>query len=104
METNVFTLPAKTSLRQVVDAPKTPEQKAARKAADEFEAVFLADILKNMSVGLDPNGPFGGGHSEEMFKDMLNEQIANSISRNGGIGLSDAVYREILKSQEVENR
>ncbi|WP_321391705.1 rod-binding protein [Emcibacter sp.] len=101
MEPNIFTLPSKTTIRQPVEAPKTAAQKAARATAEEFEAVFLADILKNMSVGLDTDGPFGGGHAEEMYKGLLNEQIANSISRNGGIGLSDAVYREILKTQEA---
>jgi Rod binding domain-containing protein len=31
----------------------------------------------------------------------LNEEIGKSIAKNGGIGLSDAVYRELLKAQEV---
>ncbi|MBL4893979.1 MAG: rod-binding protein [Emcibacter sp.] len=55
-----------------------------------------------MSIGLKSDGPFGGGHSEEIFQDVMNEEIAKQIARNGGVGLSDAVYREILKTQEVE--
>ncbi|WP_417317884.1 rod-binding protein [Emcibacter sp.] len=102
MEPNIYTLPGSRSVvRPDVEAPKTAQQRAARAVADDFEAIFLADILKNLSVGLETDGPFGGGHAEEMYKGILNEQIANSISRNGGIGLSDAVYREILKTQEA---
>lgn len=101
MEANIFNIPPKTSVQPATEAPKTYAQKVARATAEEFEAVFLADILKNMSVGIKSDGPFGGGHAEEMYKGILNEEIANSISRNGGIGLSDAVYREILKTQEA---
>jgi len=79
----------------------TPFEKKARETAESFEAVFLSQILKSMSIGLKSDGPFGGGHSEEIFQDVLNEEIANQIARNGGIGLSDSVYREILKTQEV---
>ncbi len=76
------------------------EQKA-QETAVTFEAVFLSQILKSMSLGLKSDGPFGGGHSEEVFQDLLSEEMANHIARNGGIGLSESVYREILKTQEV---
>ncbi|MBL4612527.1 MAG: rod-binding protein [Emcibacter sp.] len=82
--------------------PTTPFERKARETAESFEAVFLSQILKSMSIGLKSDGPFGGGHSEEIFQDVMNEEIAKQIARNGGVGLSDAVYREILKTQEVE--
>lgn len=81
--------------------PGTPFEKKAREAAESFEAVFLSQILKSMSIGLKSDGPFGGGHGEEIFQDMLSEQMATHIAKNGGIGLSDSIYREILKTQEV---
>lgn len=86
---------------QAAPAPKTAFEHKARKSADEFEAIFLSQFLKQMTNGLKTDGPFGGGHSETIYRDLLNEQMANSISRNGGLGLSDAVYREILKTQEI---
>tara|TARA_B100001939_G_scaffold201813_1_gene173413 strand:- start:9724 stop:10074 length:351 start_codon:yes stop_codon:yes gene_type:complete len=101
MEMNVFDIQGKNVVQRSVESPKTPAQKAARDAANEFEAIFLAEILKNMSMGLQTDGPFGGGHSEGIYRGLLNEQMANTISRSGGIGLSDAVYREILKTQEA---
>lgn len=82
--------------------PSTPFERKARETADSFEAVFLSQILKSMSIGLKSDGPMGGGHSEDIFRDVLNEEISTQISRNGGIGLSDAVYREILKTQEAD--
>jgi Rod binding domain-containing protein len=79
-----------------------PENDAhLRKAALEFEAFFLSQFLNSMSSGLEPDGMFGGGESEKMFRSMLNDEYARSMSRNNGIGIADAVYREMLAMQEV---
>ncbi len=94
---------AQTAAQNKPAKPTTPFEKKARETADSFEAVFLSQILKSMSLGMKSDGPFGGGHSEEVFRDVLNEEIATQIARNGGIGLSDSVYREILKTQEVDS-
>lgn len=83
--------------------PVTAFEKKAHDTAESFEAVFLSQILKSMSVGIKADGPFGGGQGEEIFQDVMNEEISKQIAKNGGIGLSDAVYREILKTQEVGN-
>ncbi|WP_334129008.1 rod-binding protein [Sneathiella sp.] len=79
-----------------------PETDAAlRKTALEFEAFFLSQFLNSMSSGLDTEGMFSGGESEKMFRSMLNDEYARSMSRNNGIGIADAVYREMLAMQEV---
>jgi flagellar protein FlgJ len=88
-------------------APVAPrnslDPEAARKAATAFEEMFVSQLLQNMPSGTDPKGPFGGGQAEEFYQSMMNEQYAKSIVKNGGLGLSDTVYREMLKMQEVQN-
>lgn len=74
---------------------------AARKAADSFETMFISQLLQNIPSGSDPNGPFGGGEAEEMYQGMMNDEYANKIAKSGGIGLSDSIYRQILKMQEM---
>lgn len=81
--------------------PKTADEISARRSADEFEAIFISQMLKSMSVGVKTDGPFGGGQSEEIYRDLMNEELGQVMTSKGGIGLSDAIYREILKSQEV---
>jgi Rod binding domain-containing protein len=65
-----------------------------RNAAQEFEAVFLAQVLAKLNPGL-------GGDEQTPFHDMFNDELAKLISRSGGIGVADAVLKEMLKSQEV---
>ena len=73
---------------------KPGEVDAFRQAAQEFEAVFLAQVLAKLNPGLE-----GDEHSP--FHDMFNDELAKLISRSGGVGVADAVLRELLKSQEV---
>lgn len=73
----------------------------ARKAAEEFEGVFVTELLDSMSKGLKTEGPFTGGQGEETYRGLLNEAMAKEISRHGGVGIADQVYREILKMQEA---
>ena len=73
----------------------------AREAAEAFESIFLAQFLDQMFRGIKTDGAFGGGFSEGIYRSMVNEEVAKSISKAGGIGIADAVYREILSLQEV---
>lgn len=71
-----------------------------REVAEEFEAVFLAQVLQTMSVGLGGPGPLGDGDNEA-WAGMLQEEYGRLISKSGGIGVADALLREMLKLQEV---
>lgn len=70
---------------------------AARKAAEDFEAAFLGEMLKTAGVNTMPSG-FGGGAGEEAFASLLTDEYARRMAAAGGIGLAEHVYR-ILKSR-----
>lgn len=72
-----------------------------RETAEEFESVFLAQALQALNHGLGSAGPFGEGGGDA-FADMLQQEYGRLISRSGGIGIADAVMREMLRMQELE--
>lgn len=74
---------------------------SARKAATEFEAVFLTTMLEGMFSGLKTEPPFGGGHGEKIYRSMMVGEYAKEIARSGGLGIADHVYREIIAAQEA---
>jgi peptidoglycan hydrolase FlgJ len=82
-----------------VSGPGGPEA-AALAAAQEFEAVFLAQMLQNLTGDLSGEGPLGGDQGDP-FRHMLGEEIAKLISRAGGVGVGDAILKEMLKLQEL---
>ena len=77
-------------------------KKQARTIADDFEAVFLGQMLKPMFEGIKPEAPFGGGNSEAMWRSMQIEEYGKVITKAGGIGIADSVFREMLKLQEAK--
>ncbi len=75
---------------------------AAHDQAMEFESVFLTTFVQQMFSGIETDGPFGGGQSEEIYRSMMAEEYATTIARAGGVGIADHVYAEILKSQQID--
>lgn len=98
--------PATFLARQIgADVPKVgarPTAAQARRVAEEFESVFLAQFTSIMFSSVKSEGPFGGGPTEDIFKSLLAQEYGKTLARAGGFGVADSVYREILRSQEIE--
>jgi peptidoglycan hydrolase FlgJ len=98
---------ARMNATHQIIAPKAgenvdPAVKAkAHKAAQEFESVFLSTLLEGMFSGMKTDMPGGGGKSEKMYRSMLSGEYAKEMSAQGGLGIADHVYREILAAQET---
>ena len=82
-------------------APAVDRQRI-RQAAEDFEAVFLSQMLEPMFEGIETDGPFGGGSSEQIFRSIMLQEYGKALAQRGGVGIADAVEQEMLKLQEVE--
>jgi flagellar protein FlgJ len=51
-------------------------------------------MLNVMGVGREPEA-FGGGFGAEAFRSFLHEAYASALVRGGGIGIADALYRQV---------
>ncbi|KXU99597.1 chemotaxis protein chel [Gluconobacter potus] len=71
------------------------------KSAQSFESMAINQMLQPM-FATDDNSEnmFSGGAGEKQFRPMLVEQIAKQMENNGGIGLTDAIDRQMLATQE----
>ncbi|HEY0107674.1 MAG TPA: rod-binding protein [Rhizomicrobium sp.] len=78
----------------------TSDPAVAKKAAEQFEGVFINQFLGEMFCGISTDGPFGGGQGEEMFRSLLVDEYGKQVEAQGGFGLSAAIQRELLKTQE----
>jgi Rod binding domain-containing protein len=74
---------------------------AIRKTAKDFEAMVVGELIAPMFEALDSDGLGGGGEGEKMFRPMLVREYAKAMTANGGIGLSDAVAREMIRMQTM---
>lgn len=84
----------------VLNAAPAASQGALRRLSQEFEAQAIAAMFQPVFAALPTDGPFGGGQAEAQWRPMLVDAIARDLARAGGLGIADAVYRELLRAQE----
>ncbi|KAF5061915.1 Rod binding protein [anaerobic digester metagenome] len=79
---------------------KGQDEAKLRKACQDFEAVFIGQIWKQMRSSVPKEGML---HSkeEESYLSMFDQELSVKMSRSGGIGLSDLLYENL--SQRLVN-
>jgi flagellar protein FlgJ len=74
-------------------------------AARDFEAMALGQLLQPMFQTVDlSKSPMGGGAAEQAWMPMLVNEIANKIAKQGGLGLAQPVFTQMLRMQEAAAR
>lgn len=74
------------------------EAEPLRKAAQQLEASFLAEMLKSAGLGKTSES-FGGGAGEDQFASFLRQAQAEEMVKSGGIGLSESLYHALKERQ-----
>jgi Rod binding domain-containing protein len=92
-----------SALRKDFRFSEAETREKAAEMAEEFEAMFISELLRPMFEQIKTDGMFGGGQSEEAFRPLLTEQYAKEIADSGGIGIAENVLAEILRMQGLED-
>ncbi len=67
-----------------------------KKAAQGFEAIFLNTLLKDMRKSTKQSSPlFGGGFAAGEYQDMMDQQLATTMSKSGGFGLATMLVKNL---------
>jgi len=91
------TAQAKGALTQQSSVDKADKYEAA---AQEFEAVYISQMLTHMWSGIETNAMFGGGPAEDIYRSLLIEEHGKVIAQQGGLGIADVVKAEMIALQE----
>ncbi len=90
---------ASSAVQGALPAMQTLSPQKIKEVAQEFESVFLGNMLEEMFAGIE-EGPFDGGEGSATWRSLRTEEMARSISAAGGIGLADHVQRHLIALQE----
>ncbi len=75
-------------------------ESALRPVAEQFEAIFVEQILKeSRKVKLDDG--WLDGDKADFYKDWHDKQFAQSISAKGGLGLADIIVEQLAPKHPV---
>jgi flagellar protein FlgJ len=75
--------------------PATPAQKKLYDACKEFESVMLGMVFKQMRESVGSSDPLAKDSASKTYREMLDDETAKGMAKNGGIGLADGIYRQL---------
>lgn len=82
-----------TSTVSTRSADKVPSK--LEKAASDFEALLLHQMLKSMWQTVPEPEMLGTGQESQMYRDLFNEALSESISQGQGIGIKEVIARDL---------
>lgn len=72
----------------------------AKKVSQDFEALFVGMMMKSMRDTVGKDTLTGGGHGEEVYRSLLDQEYANaSVKRGGGLGLAKVLEKDIIRQE-----
>ena len=83
--------------------PKTKgvsEDAKLREAANEFEAIFIQQMLKSMRKTSLESDFLPKSEGEKIFRSMLDEQYAKLSAKSGSLGLGQMIYQQLKSNLE----
>lgn len=64
-------------------------------ACQEFEAVFIKQMLDAMRQTVPQKGILDGGIAQNIYKDMLYQQYADKMAKTANLGLARVLYNQL---------
>lgn len=74
---------------------KSAGDKEIREAAQQFEAIFLNEIFKQMRAAVPKGDLLKESMGEQVFRGMLDQEIAQKAAETGGLGLAEIIFRQL---------
>jgi murein DD-endopeptidase MepM/ murein hydrolase activator NlpD len=80
---------------------KGPGSEASRelelkRAAKEFESLFIYEMLKAMRKTIPEDGLFQGMTGKDTYTAIMDQQLASAMAERGGLGIADIIYRQMM--------
>ncbi len=69
------------------------------KACQDFESLFIKQMLDVMRKTVSKDGLLDGGMAEDLYQDMLYDEYAKKMAETGQFGLAQMIYNQVSSSK-----
>lgn len=83
------------NVQQAKSGIYSTQDKKLYKACQDFEAIFVKQMISSMKKTVEKSGMLDGGFAEDVYEDMLYDEYAQKIAANARLGISDMLYRQL---------
>lgn len=81
--------------KNMVKVLSDKDEKKLKESCQEFEAIFLSELLKSMRATVPKNSLLGESFGQDVFQSMLDDEYAKQTSRTSSIGLGDMLFQQM---------
>ncbi len=71
------------------------ERAVLRKVSQEFEAIFIGEMLKEMRNSTVGHGLLGQDRATQMYQEMSDQALAQHMAESGGLGIGRMIEAEL---------
>ncbi|MDD2898445.1 MAG: rod-binding protein [Desulfuromonadaceae bacterium] len=76
------------------------QRQQAKKVSQDFEALFVGMMMKSMRATVGKDALTGGGHGDDVYRSMLDQEYANAaVKRAGGLGIAKIIEKDIIRQE-----
>jgi flagellar protein FlgJ len=76
------------------------DREKLKKACSDFEALFLARMLKMMRQSVPSSGLWGHSPGKEIYDSLMDQELGKKMAQREGLGLGKKLYNQVLKREE----
>ena len=66
-----------------------------REATQQFESLFVSQLMKSMRDTVPESRLMGSGSGQQLFREMLDQELAGRVAQSGGIGIGEMLYQQL---------
>lgn len=75
------------------------QRQQAKKVAQDFEGLFIGMMVKAMHETVGKDKLTGGGHGEEVYRSLLDQEYVAQAVKRGGFGLAKLIEKDIIRQE-----
>lgn len=76
---------------------KSTSQRALQEAAEQFEAIFLYQLMEQMRRTVPEGDLLGDRRAERIFQSMLDQEMADNFAQTQSVGLAKMIYEQMSR-------
>ncbi len=97
--TDVYTSQYQSTQMKAIqgEMAKSPGNKALYSACQDFESLFIKQMLDSMKKTLNGAVVDGVGFGKEIYEDMLYNEYAQKIAKTARLGIAEMLYKQMIK-------
>jgi len=82
---------------RTVKSHKGQNPEKLKEAAQQFEAIFIQQMYKEMRKTIPDDGLIQHGNAEDIYAQLQDLEAAKITAQQGGIGLADLMMQQLMK-------